>query len=146
MSVVRSLLIKAGLLTVLVTATAAIPCAANPPSIGAIFLYRANAHIMENCAGPTEYLRTLGIVGLGMHRVYGHRYLGATTNGYFRTYKSEGWSATRAVKELWCYRGDFDYEYFAANTFHRYSYVYWWCAGGGCFPLGHQNMAWIRGI
>jgi hypothetical protein len=134
---------------VLGTATAmAIPSTAHASTIGPIFLYRHNAGVKLNCAGGNRELKNDGDVNI-TRDVYAHGAVHSSIQGDFQTFTWQEYSATRAVKEYWCYKGSYYNQYYAANGFSRTNRQRWLCSNGqglgncGTF-LGSSATAWKK--
>jgi len=120
--------------------------AANASSISGIFLYRQFANINANCTGGTRYLSNKGNVNLDYYLIWNTNYLYTSYNGYFQTSKYEDWASTVADKQLWCYGDNYYYQYYAANAFHRYRSLYFYCTSIGCAYYGDHVSGWISGV
>lgn len=120
--------------------------AASASGISGIFLYRQFANINANCLGGTHYIANKGTVNLGYDYIWQANYRYTSYNGYFQTSHYEDWASTKADKQLWCYGDNYYYEYFAANTFHRYVSYYFYCTDIGCAYYGDHVGAWIPGV
>jgi len=109
------------------------------------FLYRTFAGVHQDFNCLNRYLYNVGVVNLRTNYIFSSRFLGETTYGDGVIDEGEEWSATKADEQRWCYSGEIYNEYFAWNEFHRFSYTYWWNAGGGWLPLGTHTTGWIAG-
>jgi len=118
---------------------------ARTATIGGTLLWRSlDTAIHANCT-TTKEIQNIGNVNLNYY-IWGGNYLGGTVQGNF-SYSS--WSqiaSTKADKQEWCYNGDFYYEYFAANAFHRDRYFTWYCWAGSCQLILVKSSPWVAGV
>lgn len=129
-----------------VGALALVAPAAHASTIGPIFLYRHNAGVHANCPESNRELKNDGNVNISRY-IYAVGALHSTINGDIQTIWRKEYSATRADKQYWCYKGSFYNEYFAANGFSRTVYQYWLCSNGAGLGfcneyLGSKDTAW----
>jgi hypothetical protein len=128
------------------------PTAAHASTIGAIFLYRSRVpNVNANCSVSNRELKNYGNVNLGEYYVFGTTFEKSTSGlvGDFTEitveYKQD--ASTVADKQEWCYDTSYYYQYYAANTYHRYMYQYWACSDlNGCAYLGTQYSSWASGL
>lgn len=134
----------------LVSATVGAVALAAPPAhasgIGPIFLYRHNAGIHRNCPGHNQFIKNEGDVKI-KRDIYAYGAIHSSIHGLIQTIWRREYSATKADKQLWCYKGSFYNEFFAANGFSRAAYKYYLCSPdlGECNVYLHTHYTpWKR--
>jgi hypothetical protein len=120
--------------------------AAHASGIGRVFLYRTNAGVQSNCTGKNRELKDDGDVNINRF-IYGLGPLHSTVNGDIQTISRKENSSTRADKQYWCYKNDYDYEYYGVKLFSRTVYQYFLCSNGAglgnCSEfIGSKDTAW----
>jgi hypothetical protein len=141
----KSIARAAALASAAVGAVAIAAPVAHASGVGPIFLYRHNAGVHRNCAGGNHEIKNDGVVGIKRY-IYAYGPIHSESQPPNITiYYRKQYSATRADKQYWCYKGSFYNEYFAANNFSRTAYDPFACSGaGGCVPLPHYYSPWKR--